>query len=68
MGCRRRKSGRCFCPPTLEMLPPSLPGPMVFRALSSKVQMHKCALQQRYIYFIFVIAIYVLALQTKIKE
>ena len=30
------------------------PGPMVFRALSSNVQMHKCALK-RYTYFIFVI-------------
>ena len=36
-------------------------GPMVFRALSSNVQMHKCALK-RYTYFIFVIVYYVLAL------
>ena len=40
------------------------PGPMVFRALPSNVQIHKCALK-RYTYFIFVIVYYVLALQTK---
>ena len=42
-------------------------GPMVFRALLSNVQIHKCALK-RYNHFIFVIVYYVLALQTKIKE
>ena len=33
------------------------PGPMVFRVLSSNVQMHKCALK-RHTYFIFVIVYY----------
>ena len=42
-------------------------GPIAFRALSSNVQMHKCALK-RYAYLIFVNMYYVLALQTKIKE
>ena len=43
------------------------PGPIVFRALSSNVQIHKCALK-RSTNFIFVIVYYALALQTKIKE